>query len=344
LINELNNISLKVEFYPFGMLSKSYENGYRFGFNGQEKDDKVYGNGNSYTAEFWQYDTRLGRRWNLDPKPNPWSSSYAVFNNNPIFYMDLFGDTVKGDLKAYNTYKSAIKSQINNLNTQIGNLNNRISKRMAAGKNVNRLNNKLTRLQSSKGTYTSILKELSTLESSTQVYNIVTGISTSNGANGFINFDYTTGNVNVNVGSSSSNQLATIAHELKHAYQFETGRLSLAYGGSGGASLYDLQDEMEAYKRGQLFGYPSYTTNVTTTWIQNLTRPNGKPAYPGLSTNQLTTSSPYINLATGTKTTYGLEIKQQLYNFGTIGHSPIQVIKGWQIYYNQGTSRQPFKP
>jgi hypothetical protein len=40
---------------------------YPFGFNGQEKDNEVYGEGNSYTAECWQYDPRLGRRWNLHP-------------------------------------------------------------------------------------------------------------------------------------------------------------------------------------------------------------------------------------------------------------------------------------
>ena len=53
------------------------------------KDNEVSGEGNSYTAEFWQYDSRLGRRFNLDPKPNPSTSEYACFNNNPIFYTDV---------------------------------------------------------------------------------------------------------------------------------------------------------------------------------------------------------------------------------------------------------------
>lgn len=39
--------------------------------------------------------TRLGRRWNQDPKPNPSISNYATFANNPIIYTDPFGDTVK---------------------------------------------------------------------------------------------------------------------------------------------------------------------------------------------------------------------------------------------------------
>jgi len=67
---------------------------YRFGFQGQEKDDGVAGEGNSNTAHFWKYDTRMARRWNLDPKPNPAISIYACFANNPIFYFVQLGDTI----------------------------------------------------------------------------------------------------------------------------------------------------------------------------------------------------------------------------------------------------------
>jgi hypothetical protein len=37
----------------------------------------------------------LGRRWNIDPKPNPSISNYACFGNNPIFYIDVLGDTIR---------------------------------------------------------------------------------------------------------------------------------------------------------------------------------------------------------------------------------------------------------
>lgn len=68
--------------------------GFLFDFNRQEKDNEVSGVGNSYTAEFWQYDPRLGRRFNLDPKPNPSISVYACFANNPLFFADPDGDTL----------------------------------------------------------------------------------------------------------------------------------------------------------------------------------------------------------------------------------------------------------
>ncbi len=66
---------------------------YRFGFNGQEKTDELKAEGNHNTALFWEYDTRLGVRWNQDPKPNPSLSNYVCFANNPIWYTDIPGDT-----------------------------------------------------------------------------------------------------------------------------------------------------------------------------------------------------------------------------------------------------------
>jgi hypothetical protein len=82
--------------YPFGspMPGRNYTSGtsYRYGMNGQEKDDEIVGSGNHYTAAYWEYDSRLGRRWNTDIIIRPWESSYAAFHNNPIFFSDPFGD------------------------------------------------------------------------------------------------------------------------------------------------------------------------------------------------------------------------------------------------------------
>lgn len=51
----------------------------------------MYGEGNSYTAEFWQYDPRTGRRWNIDPVTKPWMSPYHAFSNRPITNIDPNG-------------------------------------------------------------------------------------------------------------------------------------------------------------------------------------------------------------------------------------------------------------
>lgn len=66
-------------------------NSYRYGFNGQEREKEI--NPSVTSAEFWMYDGRLGRRWNMDPKPNPSISDYATFANNPILFRDANGDT-----------------------------------------------------------------------------------------------------------------------------------------------------------------------------------------------------------------------------------------------------------
>jgi len=101
---------------PFGMAmeGRTYEGSkYRYGFNTQEKDDEpkrsgaredhlrtktteqIYGEGNSTSAEFWQYDARLGRRWNVDPVKSAWESPYATNGNNPIYFNDPNGDFKK---------------------------------------------------------------------------------------------------------------------------------------------------------------------------------------------------------------------------------------------------------
>jgi hypothetical protein len=96
--------------YPFGMHipGRSFSSGsYRYGFGSQEKDDKISGIGNSYTAKYWQYDSRLGRRWNTDPIIYPWQSTYTTFNNNPIVFNDPLG--LYGEKKAKRKRKRAVK-------------------------------------------------------------------------------------------------------------------------------------------------------------------------------------------------------------------------------------------
>jgi len=82
---------------------------YSFSFNGQERDDEIAGVGNIMTAEFWEYDTRLGRRWNLDPlaQKYPSYSAYTSVINNPILLIDrdgrkvyIYGDDAKVALAA----------------------------------------------------------------------------------------------------------------------------------------------------------------------------------------------------------------------------------------------------
>lgn len=69
--------------------------GYRYGFNGMEKDDEVKGAGNSYTTEFRQYDPRVGRWLSIDPleRDFPSHSPYCFSYNSPLIYTDDGGDS-----------------------------------------------------------------------------------------------------------------------------------------------------------------------------------------------------------------------------------------------------------
>ena len=93
LHSELSFKETKILRYLHSNTSKSTRTTYSF--QGQERDDEVSGVGNSYTADFWQYSPRLGRRWNQDPKPNSSISNYACFANNPLIFSDVYGDTIR---------------------------------------------------------------------------------------------------------------------------------------------------------------------------------------------------------------------------------------------------------
>jgi uncharacterized protein (TIGR02594 family) len=91
--NPIKNLSIIT--YPFGMQmpGRSFSSGsYRYGWQGQEMVNEINGVGGShYTAEYWEYDSRLGRRWNLDPVYKHYISNYAVLGNNPILMIDPNG-------------------------------------------------------------------------------------------------------------------------------------------------------------------------------------------------------------------------------------------------------------
>ena len=83
------------DYSPFGVEldGRTVSGGYRFGYQGSEKDNEFKGDGNSYTTEFRQLDPRLGRWLSVDPLGayfhhiNPYN--YAL--NSPIVYFDQGG-------------------------------------------------------------------------------------------------------------------------------------------------------------------------------------------------------------------------------------------------------------
>ena len=68
-------------------------NQYRYGFNGQEKDDEIKGNGNSLDFTQRIYDPRLGKFFSIDPltKKYPELTPYQFASNRPIDGIDMDG-------------------------------------------------------------------------------------------------------------------------------------------------------------------------------------------------------------------------------------------------------------
>ncbi len=66
---------------------------YRYGFQGQERDDEIKGRGNSLNYKYRMHDPRIGRFFAVDPltKKYPWNSSYAFSENVVINAVELEG-------------------------------------------------------------------------------------------------------------------------------------------------------------------------------------------------------------------------------------------------------------
>ncbi len=125
--NNRIDIRYAANYYPFGapMPGRSFSAGlaYRYGFNGQERETEL---SNAHTsAEFWMYDGRIGRRWNVDPIVKVWESSYASFVNNPVKFndpdgLDVFLNGKDAKKAARNLNKSSsLKIKINKKTGQL---------------------------------------------------------------------------------------------------------------------------------------------------------------------------------------------------------------------------------
>ena len=86
------------DYYPFGSLMPGRHatlggDGYRYGFQNQETDDEIYGEGNAVSFEYRVHDPRIGRFFSVDPlsAKYPWNSPYAFSENRVIDGVELEG-------------------------------------------------------------------------------------------------------------------------------------------------------------------------------------------------------------------------------------------------------------
>ncbi len=225
--------------------ANSDSSNYRFGFNGQEKDNEVAGVGNSMTAEFWQFDSRLGRRFNVDPKSNPQTSVYACFGNNPIYWSDPLGDTIKilhetgflgfgkiltltyRDKKLYNEdgteYTGKVKGFLKNVTEGIDNM----SKAAEGLKVVSQLSGSKNVFTIEKGTNEFSPTNMNMAgQNLTEIIEVQGGSRGSSGSGGHIYWnpanDYSGFDVN---GNNQRPAYIGLAHEMFHASDADLGLL-----------------------------------------------------------------------------------------------------------------------
>lgn len=94
--------------------------------------------------------------------------------------------------------------------------------------------------------YQDALTELAKLEGSDQLYHITNIGSTYNREKGGTYYNAEDNSICVEYDGKDGN----LAHELKHAFQYETGELSFKKDGRGFGELYDITDEISALRRG----------------------------------------------------------------------------------------------
>jgi RHS repeat-associated protein len=87
------------DYYAFGMEmpERKWNSGsYRYGFNGKEKSDEMYGEGSAYDFGNRINDPRIGRWLSLDPLAAKYSSMspYCSMGNSPIFFIDPNGKEI----------------------------------------------------------------------------------------------------------------------------------------------------------------------------------------------------------------------------------------------------------
>jgi RHS repeat-associated protein len=103
-----------------------FSKGYRYGFNGKEKDDEIKGSGNSYDFGARMYDPRIGRWMGVDDYAalQPGWTPYRAFFNSPINWIDSDGN-IEAPLKgtqvwySYNSKKISYDHSVkaNNITT-----------------------------------------------------------------------------------------------------------------------------------------------------------------------------------------------------------------------------------
>ena len=237
---------------------------YKYKYNGKELNEDL---GLNLIDYGWRnYDPSLARWIGIDKMSEKYysNSPYHYADNNPVMNFDINGNEFTSSARDWiNMIMDEIKSR-SERNRQ-KNLQNQETLDMLRAKGrgesgrANRLQKRIERRKRENESLNEVSVEISVMDNSNQVYDVVRdsggtkrdmfGNSTTTNRT---NYNFENGNVEITV--SSGTRLSLFAHELKHAYQFETGEASLGErGGRGFSFLLDKHDELESHNREALF-------------------------------------------------------------------------------------------
>jgi RHS repeat-associated protein len=262
------------DYYPFGlsMAAQSYQkqtaldNDYLY--NGKELQDEHNLGWLDYGARM--YDPAIARWSAVDNLAEKYHSlsPYHYAGNIPVRNIDIDGNEFTESGKKW------AKKLWGEISNRISANNEKMGKKMAAlesGRDKNgkalsdrkadRYERQIGRLQENNKALTGVANEIIALENSSQVYNVVesSSLNEAGPVQGMGNtvaatsFNFNTGAVDITISSNAG--LGMFAHELKHAYQFDAGHISLgSMGEIGSPFLLDKHDEVARYQRQALFG------------------------------------------------------------------------------------------
>ena len=232
-----------------------YESPYRYG--GKEWNATT----STYDFEARYLSPSFHRFTTMDPLAEKYYSisPYAYCANNPVRYSDPTGTVfTERSLEYVERLINNIDERQNHNAEKIAKLQERLHSERLSDKRVKRIQKQIGKLQGESSELENVRAEITVLKESNQVYdirrdnslNINDSIFGTGEYRSGVAFEFETGCFSIALGDGS---LGSLAHELKHAYQFEIGALSSGYR-KDGQPFYDKTDEVSAYARGAMFG------------------------------------------------------------------------------------------
>ena len=205
------------------------------------------------------YDPRTAAWLSQDPMAEKYYgfSPYAYCAGNPVNIVDPTGlYFTESGLSFAKTLIDETLRQISALYNKISNANLQLEQGNISTKKEKQIRKNIEKYEAQIAEYNTVFDEIALLAGSNQCYDIIYDASLNqfdsfgNGdVYGLTEYDFDSNSVKIKLGDYS---MGLLAHELKHAHQFEIGAYSVGY--MGGGPFYDKGDEWEAYRRGALFG------------------------------------------------------------------------------------------